>query len=136
MSRTLASGTDHQTIVDGEAQLRAALTADPDAVRKLMSLVETDDEGNATNRGIMARLNAELDAITSSANGTIANQNLMLSQRIEQFEDEATRLQERLDAKEARLYAQFQAMETALADLQSQQSSLSSLVNLIGSSGS
>lgn len=136
MSRTLASGTDHQTTVDGEAQLRAALAADPDAVRKLMSLSETDENGKVTNRGIIARLNAELDAITSSAGGTIANQNLMLTQKITQFESEATRLQERLDAKEARLYAQFQAMETALADLQSQQSSLSSLVNLIGSSGS
>ncbi len=134
LSRTLASGTANQTAVDGEAELRAALAADPEAVRKMLTWVDTDEDGATVNRGIAARLNAELDAITSSAGGLIASQNATLGQRIEQFEAQAVRIQGMLDQKQARLYAQFQAMEKALAGLQGQQSALTSLANLVTAS--
>ncbi len=133
LSRTLSNGT----VIDGESRLRAALNEDPEAVRTFFTLMESDEEGGTGQPvGFAARMNAALDQITTTAGGLLATQNQRLADRVAQFERRADHLQNLLDLKESRLYAQFQAMERALADLQAQQSSLMALSNLAANFGS
>ena len=68
------------------------------------------------------------DGLISKATGTLTTQTNLLQERV-------TALNEQLDRKRARLLQQFQAMEVALSQLQSQGAALSSLSELAASYG-
>jgi len=72
----------------------------------------------------------------TTAGGLLPGENDRLQSKVDQFNDKATRMQALLDMKEQRLYAQFQAMETVLAGLQTQQAALASLTQLASSMAS
>jgi len=127
LHRTLADGT----VIDGESKLREALEADPDAVMELFTRMVEDADGNPVADGIAARLDQALDGLANQVDGTITQRNNALQQRVDLFNKRAAEMQELLDLKEARLYAQFQAMERALASLQAQQSAVASLAGLM-----
>lgn len=114
-----------------EARFREAVSENPEAVVDLFTKVEVttgaDGEEELVRVGIANRLNETLRAMTSSSGGLLTNQSNRLEDQVELFNNRIAEMEELLDAKEARYYAQFQAMETALAELQSQQSALSSL---------
>ncbi len=114
-----------------EEKFRDTFTSDPEAVKDLFTLLVEDDDGNVSKVGVAARLDETLDRITNSVYGTFALQGNMLQERVDRFNDRAADIQELLDLKEQRLYAQFQAMERALASLQAQQGALSSLSSLV-----
>ncbi|HSW44274.1 MAG TPA: flagellar filament capping protein FliD [Phycisphaerae bacterium] len=136
LERTLAGeGNTAGRTLNGEQRLRDALSRDPEGVKKLFSLVEAGEDGKAIYRGIAARLNRELTLMTTTG-GLIPNENNRLQDRVDQFGRQVSSMQELLDHKEQRLYAQFQAMETALAGIQAQQSSLTSLAQLASSMAS
>lgn len=116
-----------------EDKFREAMTNRPEEVRKLFTLVKTGADNRIQYVGIAARLNQVLDEMTNSADGLTTAQYNRLGDRLELYNDRAEDMQTILDRKEARLYAQFQAMEKALSDLQSQQNALSSLTNLLSS---
>jgi len=134
LGRTLADGT----VVDGEERLREAIETDPESVKKLFSLVEVvkiKGKEKPSYVGIAASLNHELTLLTSYG-GVLPEENEVLQSRVDQFDRQAESMQELLDMKEERLYAQFQAMEQALAEIQSQQTALASLTQLAASMSS
>jgi flagellar hook-associated protein 2 len=130
LQRTLKGGQNTGDVtVDGEQMLRDAIMEDPDSVKKLFSLVETDANGKLSYVGAAAKLNHELTEMTITG-GLLPGENDRLQSKVDQFNDQATKMQALLDMKEQRLYAQFQAMEMVLAGLQTQQSALESLTQL------
>ncbi|MBI4581861.1 MAG: flagellar filament capping protein FliD, partial [Planctomycetes bacterium] len=117
-----------------EQKLRDALSADPAAVQSLFTKVTTvkgaDGQDRVSYVGIFASLKNTLRSITSSTSGLLMDQSNRLADQLDLYNERAENMQKLLDRKEANYYAQFQAMEQALARLQSQQSALSQLSGL------
>lgn len=74
-----------------------------------------NEEGGAAHR-----ISNQLAFVTRGVDGAIANEQDSLDTRIQNLEDHIAELEERLIAKEERLRRDFTAMETALAQMQSQ----------------
>jgi flagellar hook-associated protein 2 len=126
MARTLEGGMT----IDGESRLREALADDPEAVGQFFTRMALDDDDTSVAVGFAARMKEALQSITSTAGGLLTEENDRLQGKVDQFEERAADMQELLDMKEARLYAEFQAMEAALANLSAQQSALASLSSM------
>jgi flagellar hook-associated protein 2 len=107
-----------------EDKFRQAVAADPDAVTNFFTQKTTGFGDYIANQ--LEKLAGTTDSTTALRLDSMADKQKMFADRIEY-------LTERLTAKETSLYNQFYAMETALAKLQSQQSSLSQLSSLITS---
>lgn len=122
-----------------ETAFRNAFDADPEGVKKLFThvAVTTDEDGEekAQRVGIAARLKEELRNITSATNGLLGQQTGRLDERLELYARQIANQEKLLEQKEKRYYLQFQAMEKALAEMQSQQSALGALANLANSFG-
>jgi len=116
-----------------EAEFREAYAEDPDAVNKLFTRIVTDEDGESTQIGIAAKLDNLLSRFTSSVDGTLTLRNQTLQDQIDQYNRRQTELQEMLNDREQQLYSKFYAMELALAQLQSQQSSLATLASMASS---
>lgn len=125
-----------------ESSFREALAAEPNDVAKLFTLETTEtnqDEqisenvtipGSGTTTtaaGVGASIEQLLEGLTDSIDGRYTLQTNNVDTQIKLANDRIEQLNELLDAKRSRLEAQFAAMETALAQLQAQQSSLGSL---------
>ena len=134
-----------------EAQFRAALDNDPDAVANLFSLKTVESQAeveiapgvtipatgpNVTAAGFGTALDELLEQLTDSIDGTLTRTGDNIDNQIELANNRIDALNVLLAAKRQRLEAQFVAMEGALAALQSQQSSLNSLSTLAASMGS
>jgi flagellar hook-associated protein 2 len=109
-----------------EDKFRAAYEADPEAVTRFF----TDETS-----GVATTLEEEIKKITE-ADGMIDRRTATLQDRKELFEDRVDTLNERLARKRERLLRQFQAMEVALAELQSQSAALTDLSSLYNNFGS
>ncbi len=70
--------------------------------------------------GAAHRISNQLAFVTRGVDGAIANEQDSLDTRIQSLEEQIEELEERLVAKEERLRREFTAMETALAQMQSQ----------------
>jgi len=103
-----------------EQKFRDVYQADPTAVERLF----TDSE-----YGLAVQIKAQVEQMTDSG-GLIDSQTKTLENRQELLNDRISELNEQLERKRARLLRQFQAMESALAQLQSQQTALSNLSSL------
>lgn len=95
-----------------ETKLGAALTKLPE-ISKLFSNV---DAGNAANTGIARRFDALADSQTAT-DGALATHQEGLRQRLDRNEDEQDRFSDRLTAVEARLRAQYSALDTKMSQL-------------------
>ncbi len=104
-----------------EETFRDAYAERPEIVEQLF----TDDED-----GIGAVLEEMLDEITRSSDGLIDRQNATLQKREDDLNSRIETTKALLEGKRALLERQFQALETALAQLSQQQSSLSALSSL------
>ncbi len=116
------------TIEIDEAKLRAALESDPDKVMKLFTnRVEKEDGTLDTQKsGLMYRLTSAFDSFTS----TTKDVNLkLLGETISKYESSMKTELNRLSTQQERYYKQFTAMETALAKMQSQSSSLTGMLS-------
>jgi len=114
-----------------ETAFRETYEADPAAVERFF----TDE-----TTGAAAQMKEALEAITGSE-GLINRRADTLQSNSDLLQARVTQMNEQLERKRARLLTQFQAMETALAALQSQQAALASLstewlMNYSSSSGS
>lgn len=107
-----------------EEEFRAAIAADPDAVRELF----TD-----TKNGLWTKLDSLLASLTDKGSGILSTRDQSLQDRADMFSDRIEDMSVLLSNKEQRLYAQYQAMEAALAKLQSQQSALASIASMASS---
>jgi flagellar hook-associated protein 2 len=138
---TIGSGG---TLELDEEKFKAAYENDPIAVENLFAAFEattvtseeiapgitvTSNEQNVTTRGFGDIFDALLDDLTNSIDGTMKLADKSFQSQIDLLNDRIEEFDKRLEAKRARLEAQFVAMETALARLQGQNNSLSSLAS-------
>jgi len=141
-------GSDAKLVID-EAKLREAISTDLNAVTELFTLKTqqaVEDEqisdgvtlpGSGTEvtaRGFGATLEQTLDLLTDSISGIVTGATDNFDSQIELANDRIEQLNELLASKRQRLEQEFASMETALAQLQSQQSALASLSGAANSS--
>ncbi|MCA9290433.1 MAG: flagellar filament capping protein FliD, partial [Phycisphaerales bacterium] len=125
-----------------EDKFLEAYEADPDAVENLFTALAeapvTSEEiapgitvinggTTTTQRGIGEIIDDLLNAFTDSIDGSFKRAGDGIQSQIDGMNERIGLIDEKLAAKRARLQAQFLAMETAIAQLQSQNSALSSL---------
>lgn len=99
-------------------KLKAALEEDPDAVMTTLS-------GLVSN--LYIDLTDKMKSTTLSSALTLYNDK-QLTKTLKEYKSELSTMEDRLQTLEDRYYSQFTAMEKALATLNSQQSSLSSML--------
>ena len=107
-------------------KLTAALTADPNAVRRMMGGISGVD-------GFTQALGAVLEPLSKASTGTLAERSSMIERDIARIKDRQTQMDKRLELKEERLRKQFTAMETALSNSQSSMSWITSQIAGLGS---
>jgi flagellar hook-associated protein 2 len=107
-----------------EEKFRAALENRPDEMAEFFSAEET---------GLATLMKEQLEGITE-AGGLIDRRDGTLERQQDLLSDRVDVLNERLERKRERLMRQFYALETALAELQSQQTALEQLSSLASSS--
>jgi flagellar hook-associated protein 2 len=125
-----------------EEQFTEAYENDPTAVENLFAAFESSNatseeilpgvtvqrsEQNVTTSGFGDIFDALLDDLTNSIDGTVKLADNSFQTQIELLNDRIEEFDKRLEAKRARLESQFAVMEAALARLQGQNNSLSSL---------
>ncbi|MFG0292443.1 MAG: flagellar filament capping protein FliD [Phycisphaerales bacterium JB050] len=123
-------------------QFREALETDYDNVAELFAAFEqaprepveiapgafyTPDEDSYNRLGVAEQIKLLMNNFTNSIDGTLTRKDESLNNLIDLQEKRVERFDIQLDNRRAQLEAQFAAMEQALAQLQNQQSALSSL---------
>jgi flagellar hook-associated protein 2 len=116
-------------LVIDDAKLTAALTNDPNAVRRLLGGI--DGAPGATQR--IAEL---IDPVSRLGDGDIAQRTESITREVNRIKDAQVAMDRRLKLKEERLRAQFTAMETALNASQANQSWLTGQINGMAASSS
>lgn len=123
-------GNGGQLELDEEA-LRAALDSNPEGVKDLFALETTDADGKVTVVGVAGVIQREIDRLTDVENGVITLQEEALQTSESNLNRRITQLKDLLAARRERLLAQFQNMESIIANLQSQQNAIAGLASLI-----
>lgn len=123
---TTTDYTEHGKIELDEDALRKSLEKDPDAVYKLFS--NLTDETN--ERGIVHKIsdiaNDALSKLNKEAGVTADVDESYVGTKIKRLNTQMTTLQERMDKQQSMLYKKFNAMETAISQLNQQYSYISS----------
>ena len=109
---------DDSTYSDKKDKLYAALESNPDETVEALSTIFGD---------LYSKMSDKMKSSSLSSTNCFYNDK-QLSDLADDYKDDYKTLSDRLDDMEDRYYKQFSAMETALANLQSQQSALSSLL--------
>jgi flagellar hook-associated protein 2 len=123
VGQNLTGNSDNATTAD----LKLKITATPDQII-------SGTEGTIFfNKGIASLVDDKLSRYTDSYEGIIKTKTDSLQKTIDGIASQITEMEAAQERKKASLYKQFQAMEEALASLQSQQQALTSY---FGSSGS
>jgi len=121
-----------------QAKFQEALADDRDAVVELFTFRETEENADGQNEvvagGIGVNINELLDRLTDPDNGPIGTRVDNVERTIELNEQRIEDLTDALARSRARLEREFTQMESALAQLQDQQSSLTQLGNLASQS--
>lgn len=113
-----------------QSKFNEALQTDRDAVQALLTFeqFELDENGDETEtlvaQGVGVEISKLLDRLTDGIDGVVQTKLDTLDAQVRINEDRIEELDIRLEAKRQRLLAEFQAMETALAQLQDQSSAL------------
>lgn len=124
---------------------RAALEQDPDAVRDLFARRAVDPDGNTeeldggitardpdaptrySELGVIPRIEQFIDTYINSVDGVLTRKNQSFNTQISLQRSRIEGINKGLEIKRQSLQRQFIAMEQAIAQLQSQQSSLGSI---------
>jgi flagellar hook-associated protein 2 len=128
MGITTGSYTEGGKLYVDETKLRAALTADPNAVNKIFGTDGATDSQDGIAVRMYDTLKTAMDKIVSEGGasaGVSDDTKSVLAKQINQYTKDMKALNERLEDMEDRYYNQFSAMETALTKLASQSSWLS-----------
>lgn len=123
-----------------KAKLRAALADDPAAVEKLFTaktLKPKSTDPNArdtgdeyTELGAMGIIERAIERYSDSVEGTLTLRRKAMETQVTQLNRQVDAWDVRLANKRSNLEAQFRAMESAIGQLQTQQSSLSSIQSI------
>jgi flagellar hook-associated protein 2 len=108
-------------LVFDSSKLSTALAADWTKVRDLFS-------GKGTTKGISGLVSSYVDSQTGSS-GILTGRISSDTKAISSYDDQVSRMNDQMQAEQARLKAQFTAMETAMAQSQSQQAWLTSQIS-------
>lgn len=126
-SSTLADGKLGKIEINEEA-LRAALSNDPQRVTDIMTKISYKEDGTTIdyeNSGLVTRLYSAINTHMSN----VSNVSLATVERqITSANDRLTQLQSWLEKREAMHWARFTAMETAMSNLNSQTSYITSML--------
>ncbi len=109
----IGMATDGTLTLDS-GKLDSALASDPDSVRRLFG----------TGGTIASRLGSQLDGALDAATGTLTQRTGSLNRRIGDLSDQMDALDRRMEAVRSRYMAQFTAMDTLVAQMQSTSSYL------------
>jgi flagellar hook-associated protein 2 len=104
-----------------QTKLTAAFQKDPDSVKSLF----TDDKN-----GIAQKLSDTLDQLAGPNNSLLTARADAISKTIDSNNDKIQQISDRLDNQRAALMAQFDALETTVAGLQSNLTALSTIQNI------
>lgn len=134
------------TISFDETKLRQALEADPDAVQQVIAgfaqdapqptqpipgvtgaTVRTTQPGRFTRLGVLERIGQLADRYLNSVDGVLTSRNRNFDSQVQAFNDRLTSFDARLDGRRGILERQFANLESTLARLQRQQSSIGSI---------
>jgi flagellar hook-associated protein 2 len=115
---------DDGTLDFDSERLKAKFAEDPAAVREFFT---------KQNTGFSARFKVAIESLANEESSLLANRLAVLEQRVESNNERVTFLNARLEKSRERLLAQFVRMELAIAQLQSNQTSLNSLAQLAAS---
>ncbi|MDX9912941.1 MAG: flagellar filament capping protein FliD [Phycisphaerales bacterium] len=133
-----------------EAKFRAAMESDPDSVQRLLTardsagiqneeevsdgiiVVNPDAKETFTSLGVFTRIEELVKSYTDSIDGVLTNRKNALENQIKLQQDRIENFGVQLEAKRAKLEAQFLAMERAIASLQQQSSALTGLTQRQG----
>lgn len=96
------------TLALDQTKLKAALTADPDAVTKLFA------GDGASSTGIMSSVSKAIKSYNQTGTGLLTAHKADLQSRITSLTDNINREQDRLDRYQALLQKQFAAMDTSV----------------------
>ncbi len=113
-----------------EDTLKEALDNDLDGVIELFTTNDTDGEGNVTRQGLGFIIQRELDRLTDTTSGTITLRDQSLQSSESQINRRIEQLEALLESRRQRLIEQFNATESIIAQLQSQQNALAGLSQL------
>ncbi|RME74830.1 MAG: hypothetical protein D6776_04400 [Planctomycetota bacterium] len=113
-----------QITLDEDA-LRKALDADPDGVRRLFV-------GEGEIEGVAARLSRSLESTLDDTNGPLKIREEANQDRIDALQERIDRINEQADRYQERLFRQFQALESTMAQLQQLQSFVATNLNVVG----
>ena len=84
-------------------------------------------------KGIGDIISEKISSYTDPYSGSLKSKKDALDSQIEIFDNRIKQLEELLESKRARLYEQFEAMEEALAELQSEESYLTTMISSLDS---
>ena len=121
-------GRDGTLTLDG-TKLEAAVTADPDSVRRVFV---TDPGSGAT--GLMGTLMTAVDSLVTGTGAPVQSRIAALDAQSKRIADAKTKMDGRLSDYEAQLKKQFASMDAAVGKYKAMQTSLDSSI-LSNSSG-
>ncbi|MDR1612507.1 MAG: flagellar filament capping protein FliD [Planctomycetota bacterium] len=108
-------------------RVTASATNAEDGKFRLLDIQAIEDTGLA------GKLNQLTGALADVTTGFMAERQTEVEDKLQELDDQMVRMQEKLDAKEALLWRQFTAMESALSQLQNQGNQITSMLSSMGS---
>lgn len=103
-----------------KAKLEEALAKDPLAVKELLfGKGEGADQAEAAG-GILGKMEGYIRDFTKAGDGILSEKDKAYDKRIADLKRQVERMEDRLEMRENRLYAQFTAMEKALSTIYAQ----------------
>lgn len=125
---TTANYLDGGKLTIDEDKLRAAISADPNAVYELFQ----KDGSTSSEQGIARRLRASLktamtDITDKAGKTTSVNNTFTLGKLLNNYSNQITRFEDKLKSLENRYWARFTAMETAINKANSQSTYLTNM---------
>jgi len=109
-----------------EAKLREALARDRAAVQRLLA---GGTAGGGTGDGVLVRLQQRVGAWLQANTGLLDSRIKLLQDRMEDYTEQIERMEYRLQLREQNMLRQFQALESLISTLQSQESWLTQQIN-------
>ena len=122
-SATLAytlAGRQNQQL--DENKLRNALKEDPDVVYKIFGTTGSDRDSQGIANRLSAVAQTGMTNISKEAGISSSDDQSVLGIKIDSYESQMKKMLDIMDKRQTQLYKQFNAMETAIASLNSQYS--------------
>ncbi|MGJ9384774.1 flagellar hook-associated protein 2 [Salipaludibacillus sp. CF4.18] len=125
---TTSNYKDRGRLEVDETKLRAAIDQDPEAVFQMFSADGETHEEKGIARRVRETLNDQMKVISRKAGGSdsAANQTFTMGREIDQADERITNFERRMQQVEDRYWAQFTAMEKAMAQANAQAEQLMS----------